>query len=88
MNELLAVTWREGNLWTVKGSSIDDYVVITDDINGWSCSCPDWKFKLKDGVRVCKHITRVFVRSGEKPVLSGADALFMEYYLESVSPST
>ena len=88
MNELLAVTWREGNLWSIKGSSADGYVVVTDEVSGWSCTCPDWKFNLKDGVRVCKHISRVVVSSGLKPVLSGADFAFMEDYLQSLTSST
>ncbi len=82
INEQLAVAYHETNLWLAQSSKGTwDYRVYTDDDRGWACDCPDWRYKLKDGVRVCKHITRVVAASGQIPNLEGADEQFVLWYV-------
>ena len=85
LNERLAVAYHETNIWLAMSSKGSwDYQVFTDDRRGWFCTCPDWKNRLKDGVRVCKHISRVISASGEIPTLVGADEKFVMEYLSRI----
>lgn len=82
---MLGVALHEGNLWVVPGSAKLPYKVFVRD-DGWTCTCPDWRYKPKTdkGVRVCKHIGRVVYASGEVPVLVNADPAFMQEYLQMI----
>ena len=85
LKERLAVAYHETNIWIAKSSKGSwDYQVSTDDTRGWSCTCPDWQYKLKGGVRVCKHISRVISESGQIPTLMGADEKFVMEYLSQI----
>ena len=85
--EILAVAYHETNLWLAKSSKGSwDYEVRTDADGGWFCTCPDWKYNMREkgGVRVCKHISRVVANSGEIPTLEGADEQFVMTYLANI----
>ena len=61
-------------IWVVESESSPGryYTVVENFETGWECSCPDYergRQGWKRGVRTCKHIAIVIVKSGRKPAL-------------------
>ena len=70
----LSVEYDPLGWWNVESESSpgEYYAVLTDQPDGWACTCRDYENGTqawKRGVRTCKHIALVVSHTGQVPVL-------------------